>query len=216
MGHARDSRYAARGTQDLARLVAEQPFAWLVSAGGADACFTPLPLRAEFDASGALRVLRGHLARRNPHVARLRRDPSALALFIGPHGYVSPGWLDDRTQAPTWNYAAAAVELRMETLEDDASIADELGALVAMMEAGRERAWRLSEMGERYARLATGVTALRGEVVAVHATFKLGQDERPHDFAQILSGLEGEGAHALVAWMRAFAAPPAGEPDDAR
>lgn len=204
MGHARDHRYAARSDEDVVRLLATQPLAWLVSAGGDDPAYTPLPLRAECGADGRLCALRGHLARRNPHLARLRRDPHALALVIGPQAYVSASWLDDRTQAPTWNYAAAAFELRVELSEEEADIAQELEALVGAMEAGRPRAWRIEEMGERYARLAAGVTALRGEILAVHATFKLGQDERPHDFAQILAGLEQAGHAPLVEWMRAF------------
>lgn len=205
MGHARDSRYAPRSQDDVLRLLATQPFAWLVSAGGEDAAFTPLPLRAELDADGRLVALRGHLARRNPHVARLRRDGRAQALLIGPHAYVSPSWLDDRTQAPSWNYAAAMFELDVTVSEEPADIRAELDALVSQMEAGRPRAWTLEDMGERYARLATGVTALRGAVREVRATFKLGQDEARHDFAQLLAGLQAGGELALVEWMRDFA-----------
>ncbi len=209
MGHARDSRYAPRDDGDLLRLLQAQPFAWLVSPGGDDAAFTPLPLRTEVDAEGRLIALRGHVARRNPHVARLRRDPVAIALVIGPHAYVSPSWLDDRTQAPSWNYAAAAFALEVDCSETEADIHEELDALVTSMEAGRPNAWALPEMGERYARLAQGVTALRGRITETRATFKLGQDEAPHDFAQLLAGLIRGGEHDLVAWMRAFAPDPA-------
>lgn len=205
MGHARDARYAPRTQDDLVALLRAQPMAWLVSAGGDDAAFTPLPLRPELDAGGRLAALRGHLALRNPHVARLRREPRAQALVLGPHAYVSPGWLDDRTQAPTWNYAAAAFELEVRVDTGPAAVAAELEALVSQMEAGRPGAWRLDEMGARYAGLAAGVAALRARILDVRATFKLGQDERPQDFAQILDGLRGEGADALADWMRAFA-----------
>ena len=205
MGHARDSRYAPRSQDDVLRLLASQPFAWLVSAGGEDAAFTPLPLRVELDAEGRLVALRGHLARRNPHVARLRRDGRAQALVMGPHAYVSPSWLDDRTQAPSWNYAAAAFELDVAVSEEQADIRGELDALVTQMEAGRPRAWALAEMGERYARLASGVSALRGVVREVRATFKLGQDEARHDFVQLLAGLQAGGEQVLADWMRDFA-----------
>lgn len=204
MGHARDSIYAARSQDDLLRLLTQQPFAWLVSTGGEDAAFTPLPLRAEC-VDGRLVALRGHLARRNPHVARLRRDGRAQALLMGPHAYVSPSWLDDRTQAPTWNYTAAVFELDVVLSEDEADIRAELDALVTQMEAGRPRAWSLDDMGARYARLAPGVTALRGEIRKVYATFKLGQDEKRQDFNQLLAGLQAGGEHALVDWMRDFA-----------
>ncbi|GAB3066847.1 FMN-binding negative transcriptional regulator [Stenotrophomonas tumulicola] len=205
MGHVRDSRYAARSQHDVLRLLATQPFAWLVSAGGEDAAFTPLPLRAECDAQGRLVALRGHLARRNPHVARLRRDGRAQALVMGPHAYVSPSWLDDRTQAPSWNYAGAMFDLDMVVSEEEDDIRAELDALVTQMEGGRPRAWALAEMGERYARLAAGVSSLRGVVREVRATFKLGQDEAPHDLAQLLAGLQAGGEQALVEWMRDFA-----------
>lgn len=208
MGHARDSRYAPRSSADIRRLLAAQPLAWLVSAGAADAAFTPLPLRAECDAAGNIVALRGHLARRNPHVARLRRDGRAQALILGPQAYVSPSWLADRTQAPSWNYAAAVFELDVEVSEREDDIRSELDALVTQMEAGRERAWSVAEMGERYARLAAGVSALRAVVREVRATFKLGQDEVRHDFAQLLAGLGAGGEHRLVQWMQDFAETP--------
>jgi transcriptional regulator len=215
MGHARDSLYAARSQDDLLRLLQAQPMAWLVSAGGDDAAFTPLPLRAALDGAGRLVALQGHLARRNPHVARLRRDPVAQALVLGPHAYVSPSWLDDRTQAPSWNYAAAVFALQVQLSEDPQDIEDELRALVERMEGGRPDGWRLEEMGERYARLAQGVTALRGTIVATRATFKLGQDERDHDFAQLLAGLARGGERELVQWMQAFSTRDAGSGGDA-
>lgn len=204
MGHARDTLYAARSQDDLVALLAAQPLAWLVSAGGDDAASTPLPLRAGFDANGKLDALLGHFAKRNPHAARLQRDPAAQVLVMGPHAYVSPSWLDDRTQAPTWNYASASFDVRVSLLTEADAIAAELGALVAQMETGRDHAWRLQEMGERQARLAQGVIALRAEIVSVHATFKLGQDERRYDFDQIVHGLEKEGEADLVGWMRDF------------
>ncbi len=211
MGHARDSRFAARDTNDVLRLLATHPLAWLVSAGGDDACFSPLPLRAQLDEADQLVGLMGHMARRNPHVARLARDPQAVALVLGPHAYVSPSWLDDRTQAPTWNYAAAVFQLEVAVSEEPQDIADELDALVAQMEAGRERAWAVAEMGARYEKLAAGVTALRARITSLHATFKLGQDEAPHDFAQIIAGLMRGGEHALVALMRDFASSERGD-----
>lgn len=204
MGHARDTLYAARSQDDLVALLAAQPLAWLVSAGGDDAASTPLPLRAGFDAQGRLVSLLGHLAKRNPHVARLQRDPLAQALAMGPHAYVSPSWLDDRTQAPTWNYASASFQVRVTLLDNVEAIDAELDALVTQMEAGREHAWRMSEMGQRQARLAQGVLALRADILSVQATFKLGQDERRHDFDQIVQGLSQAGEADMVTWMRAF------------
>lgn len=205
MGHARDSLYARRDDRDVVGLLQAQPFGWLISPGGEDPAFTPLPLRTECDTAGQLVALRGHMARRNPHIARLRRDPVAYALVIGPQAYLSPGWLDDRSQAPTWNYTAAAFTLHVDCSEDEGDITAELDALVTSMEDGRPQPWSLQEMGARYASLAQGVTAFRGRIVDRQATFKLGQDETPHDLWRMLAGLDGSGEHALADWMRDFA-----------
>ncbi|MFT3761500.1 MAG: FMN-binding negative transcriptional regulator [Pseudoxanthomonas sp.] len=207
MGHAYDDSYAAREQNDLVALIEGYPLAWLVSGTGAALTHTPLPLRCGYDADGHLSHLLGHLALRNPHVARLRSDAEAMALFMGPQAYVSPSWLDDRTQAPTWNYCAAGFRLHVELCEDPESIRNELTMLVEQMEAGRPKAWRLEEMGERYQRLAANVVALRARILSVHATFKLGQDERPGDYAQIVQGLDGAGKESLLEWVRRFETP---------
>jgi transcriptional regulator len=52
-------------------------------------------------------------------------------------------------------------------------------------------------MGARYAQLAQYVIAFRATVREVHAAFKLGQDERPETFAEIVAGVDP----ALGAWM---------------
>jgi len=204
MGYAGDCLYQARTHEDIVRLVRTCPFGWLISAGGHDTAFTPLPLRAELDDAGRLVAVCGHLARRNPHVSRLHRDAHAQALIVGPHGYVSPGWLDDRTLAPSWNYAAVAFELMVSVHEGSDEIRAELDALVTQMETGRPRAWSLPEMGGRYAHLATQVIAWRGEVRGIRATFKLGQDETMENFTQLLRGLDAQGNTALTDWMRDF------------
>ncbi|HYM86373.1 MAG TPA: FMN-binding negative transcriptional regulator, partial [Pseudoxanthomonas sp.] len=103
-----------------------------------------------------------------------------------------------------WNYASATFEVRVSLLTGADAIDAELDALVTQMEAGRENAWRMAEMGERQARLAQGVIALRADIVSMHATFKLGQDERRHDFDQIVRGLEKSGEREVVDWMHGF------------
>ena len=51
-------------------------------------------------------VLRGHVARANP--VWKQGDGAALAIFLGAHAYVSPGWYPSKAltgkAVPTWNY----------------------------------------------------------------------------------------------------------------
>lgn len=204
------SRFTPQTQQAVVDLVRTQQLAWIVSAGEAFAA-TPLPLRPKLAPDGRIEALIGHFARRNPQVEALRRDPRALVLAMGPHGYVSPSWFADRTQAPTWNFATVRFEVEVEFLEDDAVLRAVIDDLVASREAGRSNAWSVAEMGARYDRLAQGVIAFHARVIDQVAVFKLGQDERDDVYPEILAGLEADGAEALAQAMRA-ANPGRGEP----
>lgn len=196
--------YAAPAPQLLADLVRAQPLAWIVSGTGGAMRATPLPLRPKLAPDGQVEALVGHFARSNPQVEALRRDPRALALTLGPHGYVSPSWMADRTQAPTWNYACAQFAVEVEFIEDEAALRLVLDDLIGAMEAARPEPWSAAEMGARYAGLAARIVAFHARVVEARGVFKLGQDERDDVYRDIGGGLAAEGAHDLLAWMRAL------------
>ncbi|HSR65027.1 MAG TPA: FMN-binding negative transcriptional regulator [Xanthomonadaceae bacterium] len=194
-------------TAEVDRLVADHPFALLVSATAQAPVATPLPLLLERDTDGSAWLV-GHFARNNPQLAMLRRQPRALAVFTGAHGYMSPSWLRDRTQAPTWYYATVHFDVEVELLEQETATHDALERLVAHMEAGRADAWHAAELGARYPRLAAAVVAFRARIVATHARFKLGQGERDDVLADQCAALASDGQYALLAAMdRAVAAP---------
>ena len=203
---AAPEKYAPPSEAAVLELVRANPLAWVVGAGE-DFSATPLPVRPEVDGEGGLVALVGHFARSNPQVARLRARPRAAILVMGLHAYISPSWMADRTQAPSWNYASAAFDCDLTFLEGPEAIAAHLEDLVQAHEAGRQDAWALAEMGERYGRLARGVVAFRAEVRSRKVAFKLGQDERDDVFADILAGLRAQGDTALADQMDACAGP---------
>jgi transcriptional regulator len=196
------TRYLPATDDAVADLVRDQPLAWVVSGGPDGFQTTPLPIRAELDAGGQVIALIGHFARRNPQVEALRTNPKALILFMGLHAYISPSWLADRTQAPSWNYASASFEVDLAFDEDPAFARHVLDDVIGAMEAGRERAWSIPEMGERYDRILRGIVPFRATVTAARPAFKLGQDERDDVYADILSGLEADGEAEMAALMR--------------
>ena len=196
------NRYPPATASAVADLVLRQPLAWLVCQGPDGTAATPLPLRAETDAEGRVTTLIGHFARRNPQVEALRANPRAQVLFMGPHAYVSPSWLADRTQAPSWNYASAAFDVEIAFDEDPVFTRHVLDDLIGAMEDGRAEAWSIAEMGERYDRILRGIVAFRAQVVREQAAFKLGQDERDDVYADILAGLEADGEAEVATLMR--------------
>ena len=84
------------------------PFALLVTAAGGDFEATHLPFWLDAE-RGPQGTLYGHVARANPHWRCLDGATRALAVFSGPHAYVSPRWYE-RPSVPTWNYLAVHAE----------------------------------------------------------------------------------------------------------
>lgn len=196
-------KYSARNEADILDLVLRHPFAWVVSAEEGFSV-SALPLRPELK-DGQLIAFQGHFSRRNTQIDRLRRTPRAAVLFTGANTYISPSWMADRTQAPTWNYAAAAFECDLSLIEDAPGIQTHLRDLADANEDGRPGAWSVDEMGPRYEKVSRGVVAFRAEIIARRIVFKVGQDERDDVFADILSGLDRSGKTDMAALMRDFA-----------
>ncbi len=195
-------KFAPPNPAELARLLNEFPLAWVVAVATDDFSAAPLPLRPRFDDSGQVVELLGHMSRANPLVAALQARPRALVLFMGPHGYVSPSWMADRTQAPTWNYATAQFVVDVTFVGTDAELDPLMTDLVETMESHRPLAWNAGEMGPRYRKLADRVIGFHAAVRAARVKFKLGQDERDDVYGDIVRGLAAEGSDQLLAWMR--------------
>ena len=78
-------------------------------------------------------VLYAHVSRTNPIWRDVSSTSEVLAVFHGPHGYISPSWYASRTETgmvvPTWNYAVVHVYGRLEAVQDAAwlrSVVDRL------------------------------------------------------------------------------------------
>lgn len=183
-------------------LIALYPLAQVVSVGPDGLVATPLPLLLDRAEDGRVTLL-GHFARANTQAAALGNDPHALAIFNGPHGYISPSWFTDRTQAPTWNFTAVHARVRIALDFSEGAARGAVDRLTAHMERGRPNAWHPDDMGERYAKLIKHVVAFRAEVLGWEVKFKLGQNERPDVDREAIAGLEAEGAGMLAGAMKA-------------
>lgn len=197
-------KFQPRSGQDVLELVLKQPFGWIVSGAGSTFRASALPFRPKLDSDARLVGLLGHFARSNPQVEALRAHPRAQILILGPNGYVSPSWMADRTQAPTWNYASVQFLTNVVFADEGPALEAILRDLIGAMEKGRANAWSVEEMGARYGLLAQRIIGFEAEIVEVRAKFKLGQDERRDVFADIMAGLEAQGATDLLALMAEF------------
>lgn len=179
-------------------------FADLISASSTgELQVSHVPLLPRVEAPGRLRLL-GHVARANPHWEMLESAASVLAVFWGPHAYVSPGWYANHPSVPTWNYAVVHARGRAR-LVDEAELHETLLELSAAYEAGRPDPWRMSELPAAYVdSMLKHIVGFEVEVEKLEAKFKLSQN-RPAEVPRVIAALEAEGEGATAALMRAHA-----------
>jgi transcriptional regulator len=199
--------FAPREPAQVARLVAEHPFATLVTAGGAEPQLSHVPL--QFDpAGGPHGMLLGHMAHANPHWRHFGDGPS-VAVFHGPHAYVSPSWYAEPAAAvPTWNYCVAHLHGTAELMDTDRDKRALLDAMVHRYEAARAQPWRLQLEGRALEALLGAIVAFRLRIERVEAKFKLSQNRSVEDRERVIERLRAEGyadANATAAWMEAYA-----------
>lgn len=198
------AHFAARDRTTLARLAHDHPFATLVTPQVPEPHITHLPLIyvADREPNG---TLFGHFARANPH-ARSVPGSESIAIFHGPHAYVSPTWYADPAGAvPTWNYAVAHAVGTIELARDPAETRAVLDLLIQRFEAGRATPWQLGLDPVRLRAMVDAIVGFRIRVKRIDAKLKLSQNRSAEDRDRVTAGLEAEGypdAAATAAWMR--------------
>ncbi len=179
-------------------------WALLVTADEAGAPFaTHLALHWQDDGSphGALV---GHLARANGHWKLFARPAESMAMFWGPHAYVSPTWYAPGPKVPTWNYVTVHAYGRPQVVEDTAGALDILRILSGTYEGAD--GWNLDTLppGNAEAQVR-GIVAFRIPLARVETKLKLSQNRDLEDRHRVIARLEesgGDDAKATAAWMK--------------
>ncbi len=189
--------------EQLFDFIEAHSFGLLVSQVAGEPFATHLPLLLARDVAPHGRLI-GHLARANPHWQNLVGQP-VLAVFSGPHAYISPTWYEAESVVPTWNYVAVHATGHCELVEDEAATSQVLTDYVAFYERSMPRPWTI-DMGTDFAsRLARQVVAFRVDVEKLEGKWKLGQNhavERREKVARHLASSESPDAQEIARLMR--------------
>ena len=85
------------------KVIVENSFAELVTVDPDGAPFAShLPFLLD-PARGPNGTLIAHMARANPQWQHFAAGKPVLAIFRGPHAYISPAWYATHPAVPTWN-----------------------------------------------------------------------------------------------------------------
>lgn len=201
------SHFAMSDRVAIARLMHEYPFATLVTAAAPETFISHLPLLLD-EGGEPYGTLIGHMARANAHWEHAA-DVESIAIFHGPHAYVSPSWYAEPSRAvPTWNYATIHAQGELEIIRDAAQTRGVLDALVQRFEADRESPWQFTMPARQRNALVGAIVAFRLRIRRMTAKFKLSQNRPADDQVRVAAALDNEGyadAASVAAWMRAYA-----------
>ena len=161
-------------------------FVLLVTGTGGELHASHLP--TVIDERGDDLVLLMHMAKTNPQWQQFF-DDEVMAVFFGPHAYVSPRWYADKPRVPTWNYAAVHAYGRPRVLEDRG----EKHAAMASLVGELDPQWKpeFDVMPKAYEeQMLDGIVAFEIPVTRLETRWKLSQNRGRDEQERIAARLE--------------------------
>jgi transcriptional regulator len=148
----------------------------------------------------------GHMARANGHWKLFARPADSLALFWGPHAYVSPTWYTPGVKVPTWNYVTVHAYGRPEIVEATPAVLMVLTKLAGVYEGTGADAWGLGRLPSGNAAEQTkAIVAFRMPLSRVETKLKLSQNRDLEDRQRVIARLEAsdsQDSKATAEWMK--------------
>jgi transcriptional regulator len=178
--------------------IEQHDFALLVSYGAEGLTASHIPFVVDRD--GEQLHLLGHLARPNPQVEDLAGGGEVLAIFSGPHGYISPRWYSTGPAVPTWNYVDVHAYGPVRLVEDGEWLRRLVGRLSDRHEAGSAAPWRMQDLPEPYlSGMLSGIIGFDIAVTRLEGKYKLSQNRPAVDRPRVIAALERQGDSGSLA-----------------
>lgn len=185
--------------------IEENSFATLVTTDSTGPVVSHLPLLLDRDA-GPNGTLIGHMAKANSQWRDIK-NADALAIFHGPHAYVSPGWLDEQNVVPTWNYVAVHATGKVKLVEDQTEMLDIVRRYVNFYESSMPEPWQLESADPEFIeKLLDAIVGFTIEIESIEGKWKLNQNHPEERRQRIIDGLQsrpGEDNSQIAELMQA-------------
>jgi transcriptional regulator len=192
------SMYKIEDQQEIETFISRYSFATIVAeeAGELTAAHLPM-LFSRHDGRGKLR---GHLTQSNPVISGIRNGGTPLAIFQGPHGYISSSWYVDQKIPPTWNFTSVHIKGVAKILDSAVDKLKILKETVARYEGANGSGWSFNESDPNIRAMLPMITAFEMDfkLSDIQCCYKLSQNQKPADFGSAVSNLEAKGDAASI------------------
>jgi transcriptional regulator len=167
--------------------IRENGFGILISQGDRPVA-THLPLLLSEDGA----TLTGHVSRGNLQWKSFSNPGEVLAIFSGPHTYISSSWYDHEN-VPTWNYIAIHVYGTLRIIGEE-ELRTSLKHLVDKYEKDSTNPARIENLSDSYMKHAVmGLVGFEIAVTKMEAAYKLSQNRDAANHQAVIKELEKRG-----------------------
>jgi transcriptional regulator len=194
----------------LHALMRARPLATLVTSGDKGLNANHIPVQT-LNEPAPLGSIRGHIARANPLWRDYAQGSEALAIFQGPHIYISPSLYPSKVQTgevvPTWDYAVVHARGVMRFINDPEWLRSFVTGLTAAHEAPRTQPWKIDDAPREYIdKMLRLIVGFEFSILSLTGKWKVSQNRPLADQQGVVQGLQGASdadSHEIAAMLAA-------------
>ena len=179
--------YKNENLEEVKSFLINNSFGVLINQSNGKLTGTHIPLELDIDENGT-DILTGHISKANSQWENFNNNEEVLAIFTGPHSYVSSSWYK-KEDAPTWNYIAVHVYGTIEIIYGNALL-NSLKKLVNKYEKNSENPISVEKMSKKTLKQINGIVGFKIHITKIQAAYKLSQTRENSDYHTIIDKLE--------------------------
>jgi transcriptional regulator len=172
----------------LAAFIQCHSFATLITHDGSAPFASHLPVLFRPNV-GVHGTLVSHMARANPQWRHFASGSEILAIFHGPHSYISPSWYQTEIAVPTWNYASVHAYGVPTVFSEHERVVSLLRQTVSAYEASFKQPWPGDLPDDFRDKLMQSIVAFEIPIRRIEGKFKLGQNRPAADTQGVFEAL---------------------------
>jgi transcriptional regulator len=190
-------------SERISALIEGNSFGMLVTAPDGVPFVSHLPFIFDH-AAGSKGKLLCHMARANPQWQHFSSCGEVLAIFQGPHAYVSPSWYSS-PGVPTWNYAVVHLRGKPRLIESESELEALVERLTHVYESHMPSPWKPNLVGERRTKLLNMIVGFEIDITDIQGKFKLSQNRSPEDQQSVVEKLSSSSNQTEIAVAKLMA-----------
>lgn len=186
------AKFKAGAHSDVLEFMNKNPFITLIGYDGTFPVATQVPVQIDMAEDGKI-ILTGHVMKNTDHYRVYLSNPNVLALFAGPHTYVSAAVYAEPAVASTWNYMTVHAKGKIKML-DPGETYEVIRKLTDQYEDKHSSPAAFHKMDDAYVqKLIKAIAGFELEVEDLNHVFKLSQNHSRENQEAVIEQLSGSG-----------------------